>query len=297
MIPRELLRKIRRVEVRTRGLVEDVFGGQYHSAFRGRGMAFAEVRPYQVGDDVRAIDWNVSARQGETFVKVFEEEREQTLILAVDVSASGDFGPAGAAKRDLAAELGAVLAFSAVRNQDRVGLLLFSDRVERFVPPAKGRRHALRLVRDLYVHDALSRGTRLAAALEHLRRVLHRRAIVVLVSDFLDVPGGPAGYERPLRALAARHDVVAVRTLDPREAELPPVGLLTLRDAESGRSVLVDTASPRARQAFAERAERRDAALTAALRKARVDVVTVRTGADWVEPLVAFFRRRNRRRR
>lgn len=297
MIPRELLKKIRRVEVRTRGLVEDVFGGQYHAAFRGRGIAFAEVRPYLVGDDVRAIDWNVSARLGEPFVKVFEEEREQTLVLAVDVSGSTDFGPAGAAKRDLAAEIGAVLAFSAVQNQDRVGLLLFSDRAERFVPPRKGRRHALRLVRDLYVHPPASRGTRLAAALDHLRRVLHRRAIVVLVSDFLDAADGPLGFARALRALAARHDVVAVRTLDPREAALPSVGLLALRDAETGRPVLVDTASPAARAAFAERAAARETTLTAALRQARVDAVTVRTGEDWVEGLVAFFRRRNRRRR
>ena len=299
MIPRELLRKIRRVEVRTRGLVEDVFGGEYHSAFRGRGIEFAEVRPYQFGDDVRSIDWNVSARTGETFVKVFEEEREQTLVLAVDVSGSADFGTTGRTKRDLAAEIAAVLAFSAVRNGDRVGLLLFSDRVERFVPPRKGLRHALRVVRDLYVHPAAGRGTRVASALEHLRHVLHRRAIVVLVSDFLDPEAGQAGspFEKAMRAAAARHDVAAVRLVDPREETLPDAGLLEVRDAETGRPVLVDTGSRAVRAAFHQKAEARAAGLTASLRAARVDAVTVRTDEEWDRPLAAFFRRRTRRRR
>ena len=299
MIPRELLRKIRRVEVRTRGLVEDVFGGEYHSAFRGRGIAFAEVRPYQIGDDVRTIDWNVSARMGEPFVKVFEEEREQTLLLAVDVSGSADFGTTGRTKRDLAAEIAAVLAFSAVRNGDHVGLLLFSDTVERFIPPLKGRRHALRLVRDLYVHPVAGRRTRVASALEHIRHVIRRRAIVVLVSDFLDpelaAPGGP--FEKALRAASSRHDVVAVRLVDPREEALPDAGLLEVRDAETGSPVLVDTGSRRVRAAFAAKAQARGTALAATLRAARVDGVTVRTDEEWDRPLAAFFRRRTRRRR
>ena len=299
MLSRDLLRKIRRVEVRTRGLVEDVFGGEYHSAFRGRGIEFAEVRPYQVGDDVRSIDWNVSARMGEPFVKVFEEEREQTLILAVDVSGSSDFGTAGRTKRDLAAEIAAVLAFSAVRNGDRAGLLLFTDRVERFIPPRKGLRHALRLVRDLYVHEPAARGTRIASALEHVRHVLHRRAIVVLVSDFLDREASRAGgaFERAMRATAARHDLVAVRLVDPREEELPAVGLFEVRDAETGKAVLVDTSSRAVRDSFAKEAGRRTAGLTAALRAARVDLATVRTDEPWDRALAAFFRRRNRRRR
>ncbi|MFN3597674.1 MAG: DUF58 domain-containing protein [Rubricoccaceae bacterium] len=289
MIPRELLRKIRRLEVRTRGRVESVFGGAYHSAFKGRGIEFAEVRPYLYGDDVRAIDWNVSARLGEPFVKLYHEEREQTLLLLVDVSASGHFGRAGQAKRDLAAEVCALLGFSALRNNDQVGLALFTDRVERFVPPGKGRRHVLRLVRDLYAHEAAARGTRLAAALEHALRVLRRRAIVVLVSDFLD-----AGYGHALRAVAARHDLVAVRVVDAREEALPPVGLLAVVDAETGRPALVDTGSAAARAAFAAHAARQRAATEALLAEARVDLVTVRTGEDAADPLAAFFRRRNR---
>jgi len=291
VIPRELFRTIRHVEIRTKGLVENVFGGEYHSAFRGRGIEFSEVRPYQIGDDVRTIDWNVSARMGEAYVKLFEEEREQTLMLLVDVSGSEDFGSAGRAKREVAAELCAVLGFSAVRNNDKVGLVLFSDRVERFVPPKKGRRHVLRLVRDLFVHEPQSRGTAIRAALDHARHVLRRRAIVVLVSDFLD-----AGYEKALRTLARKHDLVAVRLLDPREAELPAVGLLTLTDAETGRPVLVDTSSRAAREAFRQHAAAREAAIQAALRRARVDTITVRTDEDFADPLVAFFRRRNRER-
>ncbi len=289
MIPRELFSKIRHLEIRTKGLVNNVFGGEYHSAFKGRGIEFSEVRPYQIGDDVRTIDWNVSARTGETFVKLYEEEREQTLVLAVDVSGSERFGTGGVEKREMAAEICGVLAFSAVRNNDKVGLLMFSDRVERFVPPKKGRRHVLRLIRDLFAHDVEDRGTRLVAALDHLLHVVRRRSIVVLVSDFFD-----AGYESKLRALARRHDVVAVHLRDPRETALPNVGLLTLRDAESGRAVLVDTGSRAAREAFARQAEARQAEIAAALLRARVDTVTVRTDEDYVEPLVAFFRQRNR---
>jgi uncharacterized protein (DUF58 family) len=292
VIPKELFRKIRRIEIRTRGLVNNLFAGEYHSAFRGRGMEFSEVRPYQIGDDVRTIDWNVSARTGETFVKLFEEEREQTLVLAVDISGSGSFGTGGVLKREMAAEICAVLAFSAVRNNDKVGLLLFSDRVERFVPPRKGRRHVLRIVRDLFVHEPASPGTRLAAALDHLLHVLRRRTIVVLVSDFFD-----DGYAKPLRALGGRHDVVAVHLQDPRELALPDAGLLALRDAETGRPVLVDTASREARDAFAEAAAARLAATRDALRSARVEAVTVRTDQDYVEPLAAFFRQRVRGRR
>lgn len=291
MIPRALFRKIRHVEIRTKGLVNNVFGGEYHSAFRGRGIEFSEVRPYQIGDDVRIIDWNVSARMGETYVKLFEEEREQTLLLMVDVSGSEDFGSTGQAKREIAAELCAVLGFSAIRNNDKVGLLLFSDRVERFVPPRKGRRHVLRLVRDLFVHEAQSRGTAITTALDHALHVLRRRAIIILVSDFLD-----DGYAKKLRTLSQKHDVVAVRLLDPREEALPAIGLVTLADAETGRPVLVDTSSKAARAAFAQRAADREATVRDTLRSARVDTITVRTDEDYVDPLVAFFRRRNRER-
>ena len=292
MIPRELFRKIRHVEIRTKGLVENVFGGQYHSAFRGRGIEFSEVRPYQIGDDVRSIDWNVSARMGEPYFKLFEEEREQTLLLMVDISGSGDFGSSGTTKREVAAEICAVLGFSAIRNNDKVGLLLFSDKIERFVPPKKGRRHVLRIIRDLYVHEAASRGTNVKAALDHAHHMLNRRGIVILVSDFLDT-----GYDKALRTLAQKHDVVAIRLLDPREEALPKVGLLSLTDAETGRPVLVDTSSKTVRNTFSARAADREAAVQSALKRARVDTVTVRTDADYVEPLVALFKRRNRVRR
>lgn len=206
MIPRELFRKIRHVEVRTRGLVDDVFGGEYHSAFKGRGIEFAEVRPYQIGDDVRTIDWNVSARTGEPYVKLFEEEREQTLLLVVDVSGSEDFGSARA-KRDLAAEVCAVLGFSALRNSDKVGLVLFTDRVERFVRPKKGKRHILRLLRDLYAHQPLATGTDLGVALDHVLRVQRRRAIVILVSDFLVPTAAHETLARTMRVVSQKHDL------------------------------------------------------------------------------------------
>ncbi len=269
--------------------METVFGGEYHSAFRGRGIEFSEVRPYQVGDDVRSIDWNVSARMGEPYIKLFEEEREQTLLLMVDISGSEDFGSSGTAKRDVAAELCAVLGFSAIRNNDKVGLLMFSDEIERFVPPRKGRRHVLRIIRDLYVHDPRSKGTNVKSALDHAHHMLNRRSIVILVSDFLD-----ADYDKALRTLAQKHDVVAIRLLDPREEALPKVGLLSLMDAETGQPVLVDTSSRAAREAFSERAADRESAVRSTLKKARVDTVTVRTDHDYVEPLVAFFKKRNK---
>ena len=294
MIPRELFRKIRRVEVRTRGLVESVFGGEYHSAFRGRGLEFAEVRPYQVGDDVRTIAWNVSARTGEPYVKLFDEEREQTLVLAVDVSGSEDFGSGVQAKRDLAAEVCAVLGFSALQSGDRVGLVLFTDAVERFVPPQKGKRHVLRVLRDLYAHAPQSRGTDVAGALDHVLRVVRRRAIVVVVSDFM--VSDPDALARALRRTSRRHDLVAVRVVDPREEALPAVGLLRVADAETGVEAVVDTSSPAVRTAFAARAAARSARTEASLAAARVDHVTVRTDTDYVDPLAAFFRRRARRR-
>ena len=294
LIPRELFKKIRHVEVRTRGLVDDVFGGEYHSAFKGRGIEFAEVRPYQVGDDVRTIDWNVSARTGEPHVKLFEEEREQTLLLIVDVSGSEDFGSARA-KRDLAAEVCAVLGFSALRNSDKVGLVLFTDAVERFVKPKKGKRHVLRLLRDLFAHEARQRGTDVAAALDHVLRVQRRRAIVVLVSDFLVPEGTEARLAKSLRVVAQKHDVVAVRLTDPREHALPAVGLLRVVDSESGRASLVDTSSRSVREAFAARAAARAGRVDGALKAGRVDHVTLRTDADYVEPLSSFFRHRARR--
>jgi uncharacterized protein (DUF58 family) len=290
LIPDDLFEKIRRIEIQTQGLVDNIFGGEYQSAFRGRGMEFAEVRPYQIGDDVRNIDWNVSARMEDTYVKVFEEEREQTLMLLVDVSASGDFGSQPKAKREIAAEICALVAFSAVQNGDKAGMLLFSDEVEQFVPPRKGRRHVLRIIRDLFAHEPSSPGTDLETAFDHTLRVLQRQAVVLVISDFFDT-----GYEQMLRALAHRHDTVGVHLQDPREEELPPVGLVDFVDAETGETVTLDTRSSEARERYAEHAHQQRADTKALLRRARVDTVPIRTDEGYVEPLIRFFRQRNRR--
>lgn len=290
MIPSDLVEKIRRLEVRTRDVVEDLFGGEYPSAFKGRGIEFAEVRPYQVGDDIRSIDWNVSARMDETYVKVYEEEREQTVMLCVDVSGSENFGSQRAMKRDMAAKICAVMAFSAVLHNDKVGLLLFSDEIEGFVPPRSGRRHVLRCIRELFTVEPASRGTDIGGALRHVLRILRRPSVLVLLSDFFD-----ADYETMLRAAGRRHDTVAVELRDPREEELPPIGLVDLTDAETGETVTLDTRNPAARAAFAEAVQARRERTVTLLRRAGVPHVPVRTDTDFVEPLIEFFRQRTRR--
>ncbi len=287
MIPRELFAKIRRIEIRTKGLVNNVFGGEYHSAFKGRGIEFSEVRPYQFGDDIRTIDWNVTARTGDTFVKIFEEEREQTLLLVVDISGSSDFGSRDKFKREIAAEICAILGFSAIKNNDKVGLLLFSDQVELFVPPKSGRRHVLRLIRDLFAHEPCSSGTSIQAALDHILRVIRRRSIVLLVSDFLD-----EGFEKPLRMVSRRHDTVAVQLQDPREKSLPSLGLVTLFDPETNRAQLLDTGSRVVRNAFRQSSLDRNTQLKVLFRRARVDHVEIQCGEDFVDPLAKFFRAR-----
>jgi len=289
MIPKELFKKIRKLEIRTKGLVSNIFGGEYQSAFKGQGMEFAEVRPYQYGDDIRSIDWNVSARYDDTFVKIFEEEREQTLLLVVDISGSGDFGSSYKFKREIAAEICAIVAFSAILNNDKVGLLLFSDHVELFVPPKKGRRHVLRLIRDLFAHERTSTQTSLSVALNHVVHVLNRRSIVLLVSDFMD-----DDFEAPLRAVARRHDTVAVHLLDPREIELPEVGLLELTDAETDENIVVDTSSELVRTAFATRARSRIDLVEEVLFRSRVDRIPIHTDKGYIEPLIRFFRYRNK---
>lgn len=289
MIPKELFKKIRHLEIRTKGLVENIFGGEYHSAFKGRGIEFAEVRPYQFGDDVRSIDWNVTARMDTPYVKTFEEERQQTLMLAVDISGSENFGSQRMLKREMAADISALIAFSAIQNNDNVGLLLFSDEIELFVPPKKGRRHVLRLIRELFAHETQSRCTDISVALEHLLHVLKRRSIAILISDFMD-----DGFEHPLKALSQRHDTIAIQLTDVREQELPPVGLVTLTDAETGESVTVDARSERARQFFAEQNRKRQQRLDETFRRIGLDSVRIRTDEGYVEPLVRFFRHRNR---
>ena len=288
---KELFKKIRQIEIRTKGLVEEVFGGEYHTAFKGQGMEFAEVRPYQFGDDIRSIDWNVTARTGETYIKKFEEEREQTLMLVVDISGSELFGSKYKFKREIAAEISAIIAFSAIRNNDKVGLILFSDVIELFVPPKKGKRHVLRLIRDLFAHDQTSYRTNIHVGLERVLHVLKRKSIVILISDFFD-----SGYERTLRAVSSRHDTIAVHMHDPREEELPAIGLLDLTDAETGETITLDTGSVRLRKQYAEDAMKHQEETSNLLRKARVDRVLVHTDEGYVEPLIQFFRRRNKKR-
>ena len=290
MIPREILKQVRLLEISTRGLVNEVFSGEYHSVFKGRGMSFAEVREYGYGDDIRGIDWNVTARTGSPHVKVFEEERELTLMLVVDVSASAHFGTRARMKSELAAELCGVLAFSAIKNNDKVGLILFSDRIERFVPPRKGRRHALRVLRELLYHPPAGKGTDIAGALEYLARVTRRRAVVFLVSDFL-----AEGYERALSVAARRHDLVAVRVGDVREEEVPPMGFVEFEDPETGERVVVNTSGREFRARFgAGRVEAR-ARVDELFRRSKVDAIDVTTGVPYEKALRRFFEERGRR--
>jgi uncharacterized protein (DUF58 family) len=290
MLPREVLRQIRRLQLRARRAVEDLLGGEYHSIFKGTGISFEEVRAYQPGDDIRAIDWNVTARMGQPFVKRFIEERELTVLLAVDCSGSQQFGTRLQQKREVCAELAAVLAFSAISNNDRVGLLQFTDSVEHYVPPRKGTRHVLRLIRDVLFYEPRHAGTRLREALDYLNRVLHRRAIVFLLSDFAD-----ADFERPFKRTARRHDLIAVRISDPGEEELTPVGLVELEDAETGLPILVDTGSRAVRDAYRSAALGRRDAVRRLARAAGTDLVEVSTGGDHLDALIRFFRMRERR--
>jgi uncharacterized protein (DUF58 family) len=290
MIPREILKKVRRIEISTRGLVNEVFSGEYHSVFKGRGMTFSEVREYQYGDDIRSIDWNVTARTGSPFVKIYEEERELTVMLVVDVSASGNFGSRERLKGELAVELSAVLAFSAIKNNDKIGLIIFSDRIEKFVPPRKGRRHVLRVLRELLYHKPQGRGTEIGEALEYLSKVVSRRAVVFLVSDFLG-----SGFSRPLTVAGKRHDLIAVRVSDRRELAVPALGLMEMEDPETGRRMVVNTSDPAFQEAFGERSTSRLEDLDRDFRRSNVDVIDVETGKSYTEPLMRFFKKRLRR--
>lgn len=292
MLSPELARKIRQIEISTRHLVMDSFAGEYHSVFKGQGMEFDEVRPYYPGDEVRRIDWNVTARTGNPFVRRYQEERESTVMLVVDASASGDFGTTGRFKRELAAELAAVLSFAATSNNDRVGLLIFTDRVELLVPPRKGRKHVLRLIRDMLVFQPKGKGTDISLALETINLVLKRRGIIFLISDFL---ADPDGYRTPLAITNQRHDVVAVDLHDPLEREIADVGLLTLEDAETGAMSVVDTSSLAWREAFARQVGQHDAAKRQVFSSLGVDSIKVATGTDYAAKLTAFFKLRARR--
>ena len=323
MIPREILKKIRQIELRTNRLVNETLGGQYHSVFKGQGMNFEEVREYQPGDEVRTIDWNVTARMNHPFVKKFVEERELTLMLVVDLSGSGLFGSGEQSKRELAAEIASVLAFSAIRNNDKVGLILFTDDVEKFIPPKKGRRHVLRVIREILFFEPQRRGTNLSGALDFLNRVTAHRAITVVISDFLEcadlsapfplrdwsrsaarqVATAEGGDKSPhsklssvLRQANRRHDVVAVQIIDPHELELHALGRLILRDAETGDVVEVNT-SAATRRAFAEQQKNQQGELERMLRGARIDAIRLRTNESYAGALGRFFETREKRRR
>ena len=291
MIPRETLKKIRRIEIRTRRSVNDVFAGRYHSVFKGQGMEFPEVREYVPGDDIRSIDWNVTARTGSPHVKKFTEERELTVMLLVDVSASNRFGSTAQLKRDLAAEIAAVLAFSAIANHDRVGLILFSDRVEKHVPPAKGATHVLRVVSEILNAKPSSPKTDLEPALRYLNQVVRRRSVAFLISDFIAPP-----CERLLRVTARRHDLVSLVIGDKRESALPAVGLVDFEDAETGQRIVVDTSHAPSRRALLARQTERRQALLRQLSRARSDAIELNAGERYDRELVRFFRTREKRR-
>jgi uncharacterized protein (DUF58 family) len=287
MLPREIIRKIRRIQIRTSHIVDELLAGQWDSAFKGRGIEFEEVRPYMFGDDVRAIDWNVTARSGRPFVKLFREEREMAVMLLVDLSGSQSLGTHWQTKRELVTELGATLAFSAIRGNDKVGLMLFTDEIEKFVPPRKGTRHVVRIIRELLYCEPIGNSTNLRKALEHLNRMASRRTVVFLISDFQD-----SGYERALKIARRKHDVIPLVVADEREFTMPRVGLVRLRDVETGGTVLLDTFSGSNRRAYEEQARRQAAERHKLFRKLRLDPIHIYTGEDYVEPLQRFFHRR-----
>jgi uncharacterized protein (DUF58 family) len=289
MIPKEILQTVRAIEIRTRSLVNDVFAGEYSSVFKGRGREFAEVREYLVGDDVRSIDWNVTARTGVPHVKKFTEEREQTVMFVVDASRSLDFGSVRRMKGEIAAELSAVLAFSAIRNNDKVGAIFFTDRVELFIPPKKGKKHVLRVIREMLYFRPEGRGTNIGSAIEYLSRVARRRAVVFLISDFI-----APDYSRPLRVVNRRHDLIAITISDPAEDRLPGVGLVHFQDAETGEERILDLGSRGVREGLRLKRQELIASRHRLFRRSGVDSIEVLTNQPYTEPLIAFFRRRER---
>ena len=290
MISRELVKKLKKIEIFTSRLANDQLAGSYHSVFKGRGMAFSEVRQYQPGDDVRFIDWNVSARMNDTYVKVFTEEREMTVMLLVDLSASERFGSVDKPKIETVAEVAALLAFSAIKNNDRVGLILFTDRIERYVPPKKGRSHVMRVVTEILNADPEGEGTDLGVALDLLGGIGKRRTVAFLISDFI-----ADQYEKPLKVVSAKHDLIPIQIVDPREDELPDVGLALIEDLETGELVEVDTSDLDVRADYAREAQRQRAAREHLFRRLQLDHVTVSTDRDFVRPLTELFRLRQRR--
>ena len=292
MLPKEVVSKIRRIQITTNRLVNESLAGEYHSVFKGRGMEFDEVREYQHGDDVRTIDWNVTSRTGRPFVKRYVEERELTVMMLIDTSASGSFGSVEKTKSEIAAEISALIAFSAIKNNDRVGAILFTDCVERFIPPRRGSTHVLRVVREVLYHTPEHRGTRIERALELLNLVVHKRSVVFLISDLLD-----QGFEQALKVANRKHDIVVIQIMDSRERELPDAGILEIRDAETGEIACIDTSLPWVRNMFRENWDRNQERLSKLLNSHRIDHVTIETGKPYAIPLVRFFEERAKRAR
>jgi uncharacterized protein (DUF58 family) len=288
---KEILKKVRFIDLKTRKAVNELFGGEYHSVFKGRGMNFSQVREYSYGDDIRTIDWNVTARMRKPFVKIFEEERELILMLVVDISASGMFGSVDNLKREISAEIAALLAFSAVKNNDKVGLILFSDKIEKFIPPKKGRSHVFRIIRELLFFKAESKGTSIESALEFLNNIQKKKAISFVISDFLD-----SNYEKGLQIVAKKHDLIAIDIFDKREHELPEKGVYEFYDNESGKRMLVDLSSRQNREAIKENVKNRIAARKKLFRKNKVENISMDINKPYIEPLIGFFRKRKTKR-
>ena len=286
----ELLRKVRKIEIRTRALSHQIFAGEYHSAFKGRGMAFSEVREYQYGDDVRSMDWNVTARLRSPYVKVFEEEREMTVVLLIDISRSGLFGTSERTKRDLIAEIAAVLSFSAIINNDKVGALFFSDKVEEFIPPKKGRSHLLRIIREIIELKPESSGTNISEALRFLTNAIKQKCTAFLLSDMMDTDeDGSPRYEDAIKVAVNRHDLSVIRVFDPRERTIPDIGLVNVKDSETGQTAWINTASAKVRREYSAAAERSEANAVKLFRRYQIDNVAIPTGSDYVKSLMAFF--------
>ena len=288
----DILKRVRKIEIKTRGLSNEIFAGKYHTAFRGRGMSFSEVREYRAGDDVRDIDWNVTARSSKPYIKVYEEERELTMMLLVDVSDSRSFGTTERLKKNVITEIAAVLAFSAAQNNDKVGCIFFSDKVEKFIPPKKGRSHILTIIRELIKFRPESKRTAISEAVRYLTNVNKKRCTTFILSDFMNSPRDAAALEDSLKIAGSKHDLVGIRVWDRREAELPDVGIVVLEDAETGRKVWVDTSSRRVREHYAESWAERDAAITELLRRNRIDTAMIPTDGDYVVELIKLFKKR-----
>ena len=289
----DLLKKVRKIEIKTRALSHQIFAGEYHSAFKGRGMAFSEVREYQYGDDVRNMDWNVTARLRAPYVKVFEEEREMTVMLLVDISRSGFFGTVGSTKRDMLAEIAAVLSFSAIINNDKVGALFFSDKIEKFIPPRKGRSHLLRIIREIIELKPESSGTDIGGALRFLTNAIKQKCTAFLLSDMMDTDtSGAPRYEDAIKVAAGRHDLSVIKVFDPRERTIPEIGLVNVKDSETGETAWLNTSSSKVREAYAKAAQDADMKATKLMRQYQIDSVDISTGSDYVKGLMAFFDRR-----